>query len=43
VKRYLVAPEAENDLSDIWHYLFEVAGLAVADRIQASCWMHSLG
>jgi plasmid stabilization system protein ParE len=31
VKRYVVAPEA--DLRQIWHYLLEEAGLAVADRI----------
>jgi plasmid stabilization system protein ParE len=34
VKRYLVSPEAEADLRHIWHYLFEKAGLAVADRIR---------
>ncbi len=34
MKRYLVAPEAEDDLRQIWRYLSEEAGLVVADRIQ---------
>jgi plasmid stabilization system protein ParE len=34
VKPYLVAPEAENDLQQIWRYLLGEAGLAVANRIQ---------
>jgi plasmid stabilization system protein ParE len=34
VKRYLVAPEAEGDLRQIWRYLLGEAGLAVANRIQ---------
>ena len=34
MKRYLVAPEAEADLRQIWHYLLDEAGLGVADRIQ---------
>jgi plasmid stabilization system protein ParE len=34
VKPYVVAPEAESDLQQIWRYLFGEAGLAVADRIQ---------
>jgi plasmid stabilization system protein ParE len=34
VKRYLVVPEAEYDLRQIWRYLLEEAGLAIADRIQ---------
>lgn len=34
VKPYIVAPEAENDLWQIWRYLFDEAGLEVADRIQ---------
>jgi plasmid stabilization system protein ParE len=34
VKRYLVAPEAENDLRQIWRYLRREAGPAIADRIQ---------
>ena len=31
---YLVAPEAEADLQQIWRYLLGQAGLAVANRIQ---------
>jgi toxin ParE1/3/4 len=34
VSPYSVAPEAEDDLRQIWRYLLEEAGLAVADRIQ---------
>jgi plasmid stabilization system protein ParE len=34
VKRYLVAPEAEGDLRQIWRYLLGEAGLAIANRIQ---------
>lgn len=34
VKPYLVAPEAEGDLQQIWRYLLGEAGLAVANRIQ---------
>ncbi len=34
MKRYLVAPEAEDDLREIWRYLLGEAGLAIADRIQ---------
>jgi plasmid stabilization system protein ParE len=34
VKPYLVAPEAEDDLRQIWRYLLGEAGLAIADRIQ---------
>lgn len=34
MKRYLVAPEAEGDLKQIWRYLLGEAGLAVANRIQ---------
>lgn len=34
MKRYLVAPEAEGDLRQIWRYLLGEAGLAVANRIQ---------
>jgi len=34
VKPYLVAPEAEADLKQIWRYLLGEAGLAVANRIQ---------
>jgi plasmid stabilization system protein ParE len=33
VKRYLVTPEAEDDLGQIWRYLLEEEGLGVADRI----------
>ncbi len=35
MKPYVVAPEAEDDLRQIWRYLFREAGLAVADRIQS--------
>jgi plasmid stabilization system protein ParE len=35
VKRYLVAPEAEDDLRQIWRYLLGEAGLAIANRIQS--------
>ena len=34
MKPYLVAPEAEDDLRQIWRYLLEEAGLAVANQIQ---------
>ncbi|MGA7558773.1 MAG: type II toxin-antitoxin system RelE/ParE family toxin [Terriglobales bacterium] len=34
MKPYIVAPEAEDDLRQIWRYLLGEAGLAVADRIQ---------
>jgi plasmid stabilization system protein ParE len=34
VKPYLVAPEAEDDLRQIWRYLLGAAGLAIANRIQ---------
>lgn len=34
MKSYVVAPEAEDDLRQIWRYLFDKAGLEVADRIQ---------
>jgi len=34
VKSYIVAPEAESDLRQIWRYLLGEAGLAVANRIQ---------
>ena len=34
MKPYLVAPEAEEDLRQIWRYLFREAGLTIADRIQ---------
>jgi len=34
MKPYLVAPEAEDDLRQIWRYLLEEAGLAIANRIQ---------
>jgi plasmid stabilization system protein ParE len=35
VKPYVVAPEAEDDLRQIWRYLLGEGGLEVADRIQA--------
>src|SRR5579863_439805 len=34
VKPYVVAPDAEDDLKQIWRYLLGEAGLAVANRIQ---------
>jgi plasmid stabilization system protein ParE len=34
VKTYIVAPEAEDDLRQIWRYLHGEAGLAIANRIQ---------
>jgi antitoxin ParD1/3/4/toxin ParE1/3/4 len=34
VKPYILAPEAEDDLIEIWRYLLDEAGLEVADRIQ---------
>jgi len=34
VKPYIVAPEAEDDLRQIWRYLHGEAGLAIANRIQ---------
>lgn len=34
MKPYVVAPEAEDDLRQIWRYLLEAAGLAIANRIQ---------
>jgi plasmid stabilization system protein ParE len=35
VKPYLVSPDAEGDLKQIWRYLLGEAGLVVADRIQS--------
>ena len=35
MKPYFVAPEAEDDLRQIWRYLLGEAGLAVANRIQS--------
>lgn len=34
MKPYVVAPDAESDLQQIWRYLLGEAGLAVANRIQ---------
>ena len=34
MKGYLVAPEAEGDLRQIWRYLLGEAGLEIANRIQ---------
>jgi len=34
VKSYVVAPDAEDDLKQIWRYLLGEAGLATANRIQ---------
>jgi plasmid stabilization system protein ParE len=35
VKAYVVSPEAEADLKQIWRYLADEAGLGIADRIQS--------
>jgi plasmid stabilization system protein ParE len=35
VKPYVVAPEAADDLRQIWRYLLGEAGLAIANRIQS--------
>lgn len=35
VKSYTVAPEAEDDLQNIWRSLLGAAGLAIANRIQS--------
>jgi plasmid stabilization system protein ParE len=35
VKPFIVAPDAESDLKQIWRYLLGEAGLAVANRIQS--------
>lgn len=34
MKTYVVAPEAEDDLRQIWRYLLSKASLEIADRIQ---------
>ncbi len=34
MKSYIVSPDAESDLQQIWRYLLGEAGLAVANRIQ---------
>ena len=34
MSQFTVAPEAEDDLRQIWRYLLAEAGLATADRIQ---------
>lgn len=34
MKPYFVAPEAEDDLRQIWRFLLEEAGLALANQIQ---------
>jgi plasmid stabilization system protein ParE len=34
VSSYVVAPDAEDDLKQIWRYLLGEAGLAVANRIE---------
>ena len=34
MKPYVVAPDAESDLKQIWRFLLGEAGLAVADQIQ---------
>jgi plasmid stabilization system protein ParE len=35
VKPYLVSPDAESDLQQIWRYLLAEAGLGVANQIQS--------
>ena len=35
MKAYVLAPDAEADLKQIWRYLLGEAGLAVANRIQS--------
>ncbi len=35
MKPYVVAPEAEDDLRQIWRHLLGEAGLAIANRIQS--------
>ena len=34
MKRFIVSPEAEDDLLGLWRYLVETADSIVADRIQ---------
>ena len=34
MKPYVVSPDSESDLKQIWRYLLGEAGLAVANRIQ---------
>ena len=34
MKPYIISPDAEDDLKQIWRYLLGEAGLAVANRIQ---------
>lgn len=34
MKSYIVAPNAESDLQQIWRYLLDKAGPSVANRIQ---------
>ena len=34
MKPYIVAPDAESDLQQIWRYLLGEAGLAIANQIQ---------
>ncbi len=34
MKPYVVSPDAESDLKQIWRYLLGEAGLAVANKIQ---------
>lgn len=36
MKPYLVAPDAEGDLKQIWRYLLGEAGLAIANQIQSA-------
>jgi plasmid stabilization system protein ParE len=32
---YIVAPKADEDVFDIWRYLYDRAGVEVANRIEA--------
>jgi toxin ParE1/3/4 len=34
--RYVLAPQAALDLFEIWHYLTEQTGVAVADRVESA-------
>jgi antitoxin ParD1/3/4/toxin ParE1/3/4 len=35
VTSYVVAPQANEDILEIWRYLYQRAGLAVADRVES--------
>jgi plasmid stabilization system protein ParE len=36
VKAFVLSPEAEEDVWNIWQYLAQEAELAVADRVEAT-------